>query len=151
MTRTTLRSIAAAIGAGTFLGCGWALGTVWWIPAGIGAAAVAGSWLDHRLASVAVLASLGVVAGAIDADTPALIVVITVGLVAAVELFAVADRISIVRPSVSALPPVLGGAVTAGGVTAAVVAVGAVDGTRPIGAAIVAAVAAAVALRVLVR
>ena len=146
-----LRMAAAGIGIGTFLGCGFVLGTWWWIPAAVGAAASAGAWLDPRTSHLAVLAGLGVVAGAIDADATALVVVVTVGFVVSLELYAVADRLSVVRPAVPVLSPVAGAGVVAAAVTSAVLIVGEVSWTRPIGAAVVAALAGALALRVLVR
>lgn len=144
-----LTSVVAGVGA--FGLAGGLLGGVWWVAAGAGATTVVASQFDHRMSYPLVLAALAATVGAAGSDHEWLVVAVVAGVIASIEFAAGADRVTVVRPTVPMAGRVAGSVMAAATLATVIVLLGDLTWSRGDWAAIVAALAAVVSVRLLAR
>lgn len=150
MSASIARSIGVTVGVVAMVMAGALTGSWWWAAAVLGAASAMGAAFDRQLVFSQALAMLAVGVG-LSAEASAWFVpVLVVGSIASVELGAVADRTTIIRPNVPELATVGTAALTAGALSAVVLALGEVHVAVAAGS-VAAACGAVVATRVIAR
>lgn len=150
---TRVRMVRAlAVGSGAAAGVvGGAVAGGWWWAAGLMVVVAAiGSVRDRMLGHAHAVATLVLAAGAVSAGSAWVVPLLVGGFVASLELHAVADRVTVVRPQ-PALGPVAPTLLAVVALTAAVAVVGAATDGLPALGGVVAGVAAVAALRVIAR
>lgn len=148
MSALSARMLSTVVGVATLVAAGWVLGGAWWVAAGCGAAAVVAAQFDPRMTYPMVLAVLALTVAA-AVEHPWLVVVVVTGAVGSIELAAGADRVTVVRRSVPVMGRVAASVAVAAALAGAVVLLGDLTWSRGDWAAIVAAAAAVVSVRLL--
>lgn len=150
MTPSVLRIAGAAVGALSTIVAGALAGGWWWAAGAAGAVAAIGGAVDRQLGLAQVLVTLLLAVGLAAADVEWFVPLLAAGTIGGLELGALADRRTVVRPRVDA-DGVLGSVALTVGVATTVLLASALPDLPTTAAVLGAAAAAVVAVRVIAR